>query len=120
MKNSCFAISAILTFSLISILNSCQPLPQQPWHLTARKEGETVRLCLSRQSECPQPGGVSLNDISVYRYDNLHDNQLVWDTSPEAESANDEFDGVFTYGIPPKNWQNKLTPPALVCGKAYL
>jgi hypothetical protein len=26
----------------------------------------------------------------------------------------------FGYGVPPKDWINKLAPPALVCGKAYL
>jgi hypothetical protein len=27
---------------------------------------------------------------------------------------------VVTYGVAPKDWINKLTPPALICGKAYL
>jgi hypothetical protein len=119
MKQSSFAISALPAFCLVSILSGCQLQPQ-PWHLQAHREGETVQLCLSQQPECPQPGGLSTDDISVYRYDNLHDNELVWDTSRETESTNDKFDGVVTYGVPPKNWTNKLTPPALVCGKAYL
>jgi len=120
MKHTYFAISALLAFCLMSILNSCELQQQQPWHLAARKEGDTVQLCLSHESECPPSDGLSPSSISVYRYDNVHDNALVWDTSPESEITNDRFDGVFTYGIPPKNWRNQLAPPALVCGKAYL
>lgn len=120
MKNIFFAISVLSAFCcFVSILNGCQ-LPQQSWHLQARKAGDSVQLCLSHESECPQPGGVSPASISVYRYDNTFNNELVWDASPENPSANGEFDGVFTYGVPPKHWRNQLTPPALVCGKAYL
>ena len=118
MTHTYFAISLLSAFCLVSILCGCQM--QEPWHLQAHKAGETVQLCLSHGPECPQPDGVSPSSISVYRYDNTFNNELVWDTSPEEPIANDRFNGVFTYGIPPKNWRNQLTPPALVCGKAYL
>ena len=118
MKNIYFAISVGLAFCLVSLLTGCQL--QQPWHLTAHKEGDTVQFCLSHGSECPQPDGIRLDDISVYRYDSVHDNEIVWETESGAEITDDRIDGVITYGISPKNWRNKLTPPALVCGKAYL
>jgi hypothetical protein len=118
MRNIYFAISVLSAFCLVSLLNGCQM--QQPWHLQARKAGDTVELCLSHELQCPQPGGVSPDSISVYRYDNTFNNELVWDASPENPITNDKFDGVFTYGIPPKHWRNQLTPPPLVCGKAYL
>ena len=117
MKKTPFAVLAFAAFCLTSILSSCQSLPS--WHLKASKLGDTVQLCLSQAPECPQPGGVSPSSITVYRYDNLHDNELVWDAEPESETSGN-FDGVVTYGVPPKNWRNELTPPALVCGKAYL
>ena len=117
MKKIRFAISAFAAVCLASILSGCQMRPS--WHLKASKQGNTVQLCLSQESECPQPGGVSPSSITVYRYDNLYDNELVWDAEPESEVTTN-FDGVVTYGIPPKNWKNQLTPPALVCGKAYL
>ena len=119
MKKSYFARPALPVFCLVSIWSGCQLQPQT-WHLTAHKNGESVQLCLSQQSECPAAGGVRTSGISVYRYDDTFNNQLVWDTSPENEITNDRFDGVFTYGVPPKNWRNQLAPPALVCGKAYL
>lgn len=95
-------------------------MPQQEWHLQARKEGDAVRLCISQKPECPQPGGITLSDISVYRYDNTFDNHLIWDTAPEAPEGSDPFDGAVTYGVAPKNWQNRLAAPAVACGKAYL
>jgi len=113
MKNIYFPLSC-----LVSILTGC--LPQPPWHLNAQKQGDTVQLCLSRDSQCPQPGGVSLDDISVYRYDNMHDNELIWEAASDNPITSGSIDGIVTYGVPPKNWQNKLTPPALVCGKPYL
>ena len=118
MKPAYFAVSVLSAFGLGSILSGCQI--QQPWYLQAGNEGDTVQLCLSHGSECPQPGGVSPSGISVYRYDNTYNNELVWDASPENQITDGGFDGIFTYGIPPKNWRNQLTPPALVCGKAYL
>jgi hypothetical protein len=63
---------------------------------------------------------VSPAGISVYRYDSLHDNELVWDAEPDNPITNGNISGVVTYGIPPANWRNRITPPALVCGKAYL
>ena len=114
MKNTHFATVALLAFGLILILDGC--LQPEPWHLRARKEGDTVQLCISQKLECPQPG-IGTDSISVYRYDSLLSNQLVWEAASETEST---FDGMVTYGIPPKNWHNKLTPPALVCGKSYL
>lgn len=119
MKNIAFATCVLSVLSLLWIVNACQLQPQT-WHLQARKNGETVQLCLSTQAECPQPGGVSPAGISVYRYDNTFNNELVWDASPESPLGEDGFDGVVTYGIPPKHWHNQLTPPPLVCGKAYL
>jgi hypothetical protein len=118
MKNTYFAVSLFLPCCLVSLLTGCQQ-PPQLWHLTASKNSDTVQLCLSNESTCPQPEGVSPASLSVYRYDSTYDNELVWDTEPE-EPVNDRISGVVTYGIPPKNWTNKIVPPALICGKAYL
>lgn len=111
-------MNKFLAFCLLFFSTGCQQQP--PWYLDARKDGDGVQLCLSNQPACPQPDGVSLGDISVYRYDSTHDNQIVWDTSPESAFSNEKIDGVVRYGTPPKNWRNEITPPALVCGKAYL
>jgi len=110
-----------LALCLFSLLAGCQ-LPQpRSWHLDAHKERGTVQFCLSNELACPQKGGISLDDISVYRYDNVHDNQLVWETSPENEiTEGEKIDGVVTFGIPPANWRSKMPPPEVVCGKAYL
>jgi hypothetical protein len=116
MKKIHFALSALLALCLAS----CFGGPQQPWRLQAHKEGDTVQICLSHEAECPQADGVSPGDISVYRYDSVPNNELVWDTSPDSPISNDKIDGLVTFGIPPKNWSNRKTPPALVCGKAYL
>src|SRR5262249_39349593 len=83
------------------------------------KSGDTVQLCLSNESRCPQPGGVSPAGISVYRWDSMHDNELVWDAEPESSETNGKITGLVTYGIAPRGWTNKTVPPALVCGKAY-
>src|SRR5262249_43525140 len=115
MKRTCFAVSLFLVCCLVSLLAGCGQ-PGQPWHLTANRNGDTVQICLSHELNCPQPEGVSPAGISVYRYDSTHDNELVWDAEPEAE-INDRISGVVTYGIPPKNWSNKIAPPALICGK---
>lgn len=61
-----------------------------------------------------------MSGISVYRYDSMYDNVLVWDAEPDNPITDGKISGVVTYGNPPRNWKNKLTPPALVCGKAYL
>lgn len=116
MKRVYLPISVLLAFCLASCLTG----NQQPWHLQAHKEGDTVQLCLSHDAKCPEPDGVSPGGISVYRYDSLGNNEIVWDTSPDNPITRDRIDGVITYGIPPKNWSNQRTPPALVCGKAYL
>ena len=116
MKKGYFVISLFLV-CCVSFVTCCQ---QQFWHLNARKEGDTVQLCLSNESVCPQPDGISPSGISVYRYDSMHDNELVWDAEPENPITDGRISGIVTYGIAPKNWQNKRTPPALVCGKAYL
>ena len=118
MKDAHFAISGFLALCLASLLDGCQQ--REPVRLNARKEGNTVQLCLSHESACPQKDGISLSDISVYRYDSPGSNELVWDTSPESPIGNERIPGIVTYGIPPENWRNKITPPALVCGKAYL
>jgi hypothetical protein len=117
MKRADFA-SVFITCCFGSFLAGCQPQP--PWHLDARKEGDTVQLCLSNESKCPSPNGVSPGSISVYRYDSTYDNQLVWDMRPENPIADERISGIVTFGVAPKNWSNKLTPPELVCGKAYL
>ena len=119
MKNTYFTVSLFLACCLVSLLTGCQA-PQQPWHLTASKKDNTVQLCLSNELKCPQPDGVSPSGISVYRYDSTYDNELVWDAEPEDPEFNGRISGMVTYGIPPKDWTNKLVPPALVCGKAYL
>ena len=103
---------------LVAILAGCRQQPS--WHLNARKEGNTVQLCLSNESTCPQQNGVSPSDISVYRYDSTAYNEIVWDTEPANPLTNAKISGIVTYGIPPKGWRNKMTPPAIVCGKAYL
>ena len=118
MKTIYFSISVFLACCLVSFLTGCQLQPS--WHLNARKEGDTVQLCLSNEGACPQPGGVSPSSISVYRWDSMHDNELVWDAEPDNPITNGRISGIVTYGIPPNNWRNKMTPPALVCGKAYL
>ena len=132
MKKTYFAVSLFLACCFLSLLiGSQQPrhltaskkgdtVQQQPRHLTASKKGDTVQLCLSSELKCPQPEGVSPAGISVYRYDSLYDNEIVWETEPENPITNDRISGVITYGIPPKNWSNKIVPPALICGKAYL
>jgi hypothetical protein len=118
MKQTYFSISVFLACCIVSFLTGCQLQPS--WYLNAHKEGDTVQLCLSNEGTCPQPDGVSPAGISVYRYDSMHDNELVWDADPDNPITHGRIDGIVTYGIPPKNWRNKLTPPALVCGKAYL
>ena len=50
----------------------------------------------------------------------MYDNALVWEAEPDNPLTDGKISGVITYGIPPKNWRNKGTSPALVCGKAYL
>jgi hypothetical protein len=120
MTNSRFAIAALPALGFLLFFDGCQMAPPKPWHLSASKEGDTVKLCISKEATCPQPGGIGVDSISVYRYDNTHDNQLIWDTSSEGPESNEKFDGVVTYGVPPKGWHNKMTPPALACGKAYL
>ena len=112
-------VSALPALCFVLLLTGCWQ--QQPsWHLNARKEGDTVQLCLSNKETCPQVDGISLGDISVYRYDSVANNEPIWETSPESPIANQTISGIVAYGIPPTNWRNKMTPPALVCGKAYL
>ena len=110
----------LLSIGFVSFVTGCQQQQQQPWHLNARKEGDTVQLCLSNKWTCPQEDGISPGDLSVYRYDSTYNNELVWETSPESPITNERISGIITFGIPPTNWRNKRTPPALVCGKAYL
>ena len=110
-------IAAIRTFCFVAFLTGCQV--RQPSYLNARKAGETVQLCLSNKRTCPQQNGVRPSSISVYRYDSPGKNEIVWDAEPES-ITDERIDGIITYGIPPKNWRNKIAPPALVCGKAYL
>ena len=119
MKRTYLVVSLFLLCCLVSLLTGCG-LPGQPWHLTANRNGDTVHLCLSNELNCPQPEGVSPAGISVYRDDSTYDNELVWDTEPDDPIFNGRISGVVTYGIPPKDWTNKIVPPALVCGKAYL
>jgi hypothetical protein len=117
MNNTCFAVSPLLACCFVSLLTGCS---QQPWHLTATKNGDAVQLCLSSELKCPQPEGVSPAGISVYRYDSTYDNELVWDAQPDNPETAQRINGIVTYGIPPEHWSNKLSPPALICGKAYL
>jgi hypothetical protein len=105
-------VSVFLACCFVSLLTGCQQ--QQPWHLTASKRGDTVQLCLSNELTCPQPEGVSPAGISVYRYDSLHDNEIVWDTEPDSPITSGRISGLITYGIPPKDWSNKIDPPALI------
>lgn len=109
-------LTIVLLPALALSLAGCQSFS---WHLAASKKGDTVVLCLSNGNECPQPGGVSPSSITVYRWDNMHDNELVWDAEPGNPITESNISGVVTYGVPPQDWINKLTPPALVCGKAY-
>lgn len=116
----CLAVTCTLpAFCLAAFLTGCQYQPQLS-HLSARKDGDKVQLCLSSEPACPQQGGISISSISVYRYDNTHDNQLIWDAEPDNEGSAERIDGLVTYGVPPAHWRNKMTPPPLVCGKAYL
>jgi len=116
-KSTCIAFSLLLAGCLALSLASCQSFS---WHLAASKKGGTVELCLSNGDECPQAGGVSPSSISVYRWDNMHDNELVWDAEPKTPITAGNISGVFTYGVPPTGWTNNLAPPAVICGKAYL
>jgi hypothetical protein len=116
-KNTYIAFSLLPTCCRALSLASCQ---SSSWHLAAAKKGGTVELCLSNGDECPQVGGVSPSSISVYRRDNMHDNELVWDTESKNPLTAGSISGVVTYGVPPKDWINKLVPPSPVCGKAYL
>ena len=111
------AFSLLLTCCLALPLASCQSFS---WQLKASKKGGTVELCLSNGDECPQAGGVSPGSISVYRWDNTHDNKLVWDAEPKNPVTDGKISGVVKYGVPPQGWINKLTPLAPDCGKAYL
>ncbi len=106
----------LLTGSLLVL----SPARGDDWHLAAHKKGDTVELCLSNGPQCPQTGGVSLSSISVYRWDNMHDNALVWDAGPDNPTTAGNISGLVTWGQAPKGWTNKLAPPVLVCGKAYL
>jgi hypothetical protein len=115
-KNARLAVSLILAVCLASLLVGCRP---QYWYLAASKSHDTVQLCLSNESTCPQPGGVSANGISVYRWDNMHDNELVWEAEPNNSETSGRISGLITYGVPPSGWTNKTAPPPLVCGKAY-
>jgi hypothetical protein len=118
VRNASIAVS-VLTCCMALSLASCRS--SSSWHLAASKKGDTVELCLSNGDACPQPGGVSLTSISVYRWDNLHDNALVWDAQADNQTTEGTtISGTVTYGVPPNGWTNKLSPPALVCGKAYL
>jgi hypothetical protein len=116
-KSNYIVFSLSLTCCLAFSLASCQT---SSWHLAASKKDGTVELCLSNGDKCPQAGGVSPGSISVYRWDNLLDNALVWEAEPKNLITGGSINGVVTYGVAPKDWINKLTPPALVCGKAYL
>ena len=115
-KNARLAVSLFLAVCLASLLAGCRP---QYWYLAASKSYDTVQLCLSNESTCPQPGGVSPNGISVYRWDNMHDNELVWEAEPDNFETSGRISGLITYGVPPSGWTNKTAPPPLVCGKAY-
>jgi hypothetical protein len=81
-KNAYIAFSLLLTCCLALPLAGCR---SSSWHLEASKKGGTVELCLSNRDECPQAGGVSPSSISVYRWDNMHDNKLVWDASRKSD-----------------------------------
>jgi hypothetical protein len=115
-KSTRLAVSLFLAVFLASLLAGCRP---QYWHLAASKTHDTVPLCLSNESTCPQPGGISPNGISVYRWDNTHDNELVWEAEPNDSETSARISGLITYGVPPSGWSNKTAPPPLVCGKAY-
>lgn len=117
IKNTYIAVLLLLACYLAFSLVSCQSFS---WHLAASKKDGSVELCLSNEDKCPQPGGVSPSSISVYRWDNMHDNALVWDAEPENSITTGNISGVVTYGVPPKGWINKMVPPALICGKPYL
>ena len=116
MKNPSFNVSLLSTFYLVLLLAGCQ---SRSWYLTASKSGDTVQLCLSNELTCPQPNGVRPAGISVYRWDNMHDNELVWEAEPDNSENSGRISGLITYGVPPSGWNNKTEPPPLVCGKAY-
>jgi hypothetical protein len=116
-KIICLAASLLLVCGIAFCLASCEG---SSWNLGASKKGDTVELCLSNGQRCPQQGGVSPSSISVYQWDNMHDNELVWDAEPVNPVTAGKISGLVTYGVPPKEWVNKLTPPPLICGKAYL
>ncbi len=116
MRKIFFTTSLFLT-GIVLFLTGCQ---STNWHLAATKKGDQVEICLSNGPTCPQPGGVIPSSISVYRYDSTYDNELVWDAEPDSPITGEKISGAVIYGVPPAHWRNKLTPPAPVCGKAYL
>src|SRR5947208_923470 len=92
-RNTSINVFSLLTCCMALSLASCQ---SSLWHLAASKNGDTIELCLSNGDECPQPGGVSLSSISVYRWDNMHDNELVWDAATDNPITAGKFTGVVT------------------------
>ena len=42
----------------------------------------------------------------------MRDNELVWAAEPKNPITSGNISGVVTYGAAPKDWINKLTPPA--------
>jgi hypothetical protein len=114
-KNTRVAASLFLIVCLAALLAGCR---SQYWYVSANKTGNAVQICLSNGSECPQPGGVSPAAIAVYRWDNMHDNELVWDAEPDSEISG-KISGLVTYGVAPQGWTNKTAAPPMTCGKAY-
>src|SRR5579872_1768153 len=72
-KSTDIVFSLLRTCCLAVSFASCR---NSSWHLAATQKGAAVELCLSNGVECPQAGGISPGSISVYRWDNLHDNEL--------------------------------------------
>jgi hypothetical protein len=116
MKNIVLAISALPAFCFVLFLAGC--LQQPPWHLNARKVGDTVQLCLSNESTCPQENGISLGDISVVMIP-PQTTRLFGTHRRKAQSSMRESVESLHSGSHQKTGA-KITPPALVCGKAYL
>jgi hypothetical protein len=112
------AASLFVAVTLAMSLASCGDGGE--WHLQAARINGNIELCLSNTPQCPQPGGVSPDSITVYRWDNMHDNVLVWDVEPTSPITPARIGGIITWGQPPERWQVHMIPAPVVCGKAYL
>ena len=63
--------------------------------------------CIAFPARSQMPGWLNLSPVKS-------------ETKPDNPITDGRISGVITYGIPPSHWSNKIAPPKLICGKAYL